>query len=107
MLSLVQFSLFMSMKRSSIITTNYKSVKSTFAHGGDSEKTKRSLKSAATALIKFDNNHSHTVTSDVHILNIYISMKYRHNKNQSSNNNSKKTKAVIHRRKHINTHKKN
>ena len=42
-----------SMKRSTTKTTNYKSVKSTFAHGGDSEKTKRSSKSAATALIKF------------------------------------------------------
>ena len=48
-----------SMKRSTTITTKYKSVKSIFAHGGDSEKTKRSSKSAATALIKFESNHSH------------------------------------------------
>ena len=66
------------MKRSSIITTNYETVKSTFAHGEDSEKTQRSLKSAATAVIEFESNHSQTVTNNVYILNIYINMKYRH-----------------------------
>ena len=56
--SLVQF-IPITMKRSTTITTKYKSVKSIFAHEGDSEKTKRSLKSVATALIKFESNHSH------------------------------------------------
>ena len=60
------------MKRMCIMTTNYKSDKSTFVHGGNSKKTKRSSWSAATTLIKFESNHSHTVTSNVHILNIYI-----------------------------------
>ena len=59
------------MKNSSIITTNHKSVKSRFGHGGDSKKTKRLLKSAVTTLIKFDSNHSRTVTANVHTLNIY------------------------------------
>ena len=53
-----------------------KSVKSTFAHGGDSEKTKRSMKSAAIVLIKFDSNHSCTVTTNVHTLNILYIYKY-------------------------------
>ena len=67
-----------------------KSVKSTFAHGGDSEKTKRSMKSAAIVLIKFDSNHSCTVTTNVHTLNIYINMKYRHNKTKAAIIASKK-----------------
>ena len=67
-----------------------KSVNSTFAHGGDSEKTKRSMKSAAIVLIKFDSNHSRTVTTNVHTLNIYINMKYRHNKTKAAIIASKK-----------------
>ena len=57
-ISSVQF-IPINMKRSTTITTKYKSVRSTFAHGRDSKKTKRSLKSAAIALIKFESNYSH------------------------------------------------
>ena len=45
---------FMLMEITRVTTTNYKSDKSIFAHGGDSEKTQRSSKSAATELIKFE-----------------------------------------------------
>ena len=73
---------FHNMKRTRIITT--KSDKSTFAHGGNSEKIQRSSKSAAIRLIKFESKHSHTVTSNIHILNTCKNMKYRHIlKNQS------------------------
>ena len=89
------------MKSSSIITTNHKSVKSTFALGGDSKKTKRSMKSAATALIKFDSNYSHTVTTNVHTLNIYINMKYRHNKTKAAIIASKKQKNSNKQKKNI------
>ena len=67
--SSVQF-ISISMKRSCIITTNYRSAKSMFAHGGNSKKTERSSKSGATALIKFESNHNQTVTSNVYLLNI-------------------------------------
>ena len=60
------------MKRTHIITTNYKSDESTFAHGGGSKQIQISSVSAATKLTKFESNHSHTVTSNIHILNVYI-----------------------------------
>ena len=44
------------MKRMCIMTTNYKSDKSTFVHGENSKKSKRSSWSAATTLIKFESN---------------------------------------------------
>ena len=59
--SSVQFSSVYSHKHEKIKYNNnkYKSIKSIFAHEEDIEKTKRSSKSAATALIKFESNHIH------------------------------------------------
>ena len=50
----------MSLKRMYKLTKNYKDDKSTFANGGDSEKTQKLSKSAVTTLVKSKRNHSYS-----------------------------------------------